>query len=128
MSWGSALYSLCKEFNMDKHQNNKPFLQSQHIPNTIRKGSGDAVKEHGSGGVPAGIRARFEASLCIGLPHAVGLLIANGRHDLDELERPLVQVQRAHPGQVGAEVTMDAWALDTDEGAQVEARPIWVWR
>lgn len=42
--------------------------------------------------LPAGVRSRFKASLSVGLPHAVGQLVANGRHHLDELQRPLIQV------------------------------------
>lgn len=78
--------------------------------------------------LPAGVRRRFEASLCVGLPHAVGELVADGRHDPDELQRPLVQVQRANPGQVGAQVPVDARALDADQGPEVQTRPVRVWK
>lgn len=80
------------------------------------------------GFLPAGVWSRFEASLSVGLPHAVGELVANCWHDLDELERPLVQVQRANPGQVGAQVSVDARALDADQGPEVQTGPVWVWR
>lgn len=77
--------------------------------------------------LPAGVRSRFEAALGVGLPHAVGELVADGRHDFDELQRPLVQVQRSNSGQVGAQVPVDARTLDADEGAEVQARPVRVW-
>ena len=60
------------------------------------------------GFLPAGVRRRFEAALCVALPHAVGQLVADGGHDLDYLQGPLVQVQRAHARQVSAQVTVDA--------------------
>lgn len=74
--------------------------------------------------LPAGVRPGFEASLGVGLPHAVGQLVADGRHHLDELQGPLVQVQGADPGQVGPQVPMDAGALDADQSAEVEAGPV----
>ncbi|KAF3856992.1 hypothetical protein F7725_008851 [Dissostichus mawsoni] len=57
-------------------------------------------------------------------PTAVGQLVADGRHDADQLQRPLVQVQRAHPGQVRAQVPVDPRALDADQGAQVQRGPV----
>lgn len=77
--------------------------------------------------LPAGVWSRFEATLGVGLPHAVGELVADGRHDLEELQRPLVQVQRSDPGQVGAQVPVDARALDADQGPEVQTRPVRVW-
>lgn len=81
----------------------------------------------GIGHLPAGVRTRFGASLRVGLPHTVGELVADGRHDLEELQRPLVQVQRANPGQVGAQVPVDARALDADQGPEVKTCPVRVW-
>lgn len=78
--------------------------------------------------LPAGVWSRFEASLSVGLPHTVGELVADRRHHLDELQRPLVQVQRANPGQVSAQISVDAWALDADQGSEVQTRPVWIWR
>ena len=77
--------------------------------------------------VPRGVRRGFVAALGVGLPHAVGQLVADGRQHLDELQGPLVQVQGAHPGEVGAQVPVDPRALDADQGAQVEAGPVGVW-
>lgn len=61
----------------------------------------------GGVGLPAGVGPRLGAALCVGLPHAVGQLVADGRHDLEQLQRPLVQVQRAHTGQVRPQVAVD---------------------
>lgn len=76
--------------------------------------------------LPAGVRRRFGPSLCVGLPHAVGQLVANGCHDFDELQRPLVQVQGPNSGQVGAQVPVDTRALDADQSPQIQAGPVWV--
>lgn len=74
--------------------------------------------------LPAGVWSRFQVSLCVRLPHAVGELVADGRHHPDELQRPLVQVQRPDPGQVGAQVPVDARTLDADQSSEVQTRPV----
>lgn len=74
--------------------------------------------------LPAGVWSRFQVSLRVGLPHAVGELVADGRHHPDELQRPLVQVQRPDPGQVGAQVPVDARTLDADQSSEVQTRPV----
>lgn len=76
--------------------------------------------------LPAGVRRRFGPSLCVGLPHAVGELVANGCHDFDELQRPLVQVQGPNSGQVGAQVPVDPRALDADQSPEIQTGPVWV--
>ena len=62
------------------------------------------------------------------LPDAVGHVVANGSQHLSEFPGPVVQVQRAHPGEVGAQVPVDPRALYADQRAQVEAGPGGVWR
>lgn len=57
-------------------------------------------------------------------PHSVGQGIADGRHDHEKLARPVVQVQGAYAGQVGAQVAMDPGALNAHEGAQVQTCPV----
>lgn len=76
--------------------------------------------------LPAGFRARLGAVLDRSFPHGVGQGVANGGHDHDQLERPVVQVQGAHAGEVGAQVAVDAGALDADERTQVQAGPVGV--
>ena len=66
-------------------------------------------------------------SLRVRLPHTVGELVADGRHHPDELQRPLVQVQRPDPGQVGAQVPVDARTLDADQSSEVQTCPVRVW-
>ena len=45
-------------------------------------------------------------ALAVLLPDAVGQLVPDRRHHLDELYRPVIQVERADPGEVRAEVSV----------------------
>ena len=61
------------------------------------------------------------------LPDAVCQLIPDWRHHLDELYRPVIQVERADPGEMRAKVSVYAWAFDTYEGSQIQAGPVRVY-
>lgn len=61
------------------------------------------------------------------LPDAVCQLIPNWRHHLDELYRPVIQVERADPGEMRAKVSVYTWAFDTYEGSQIQAGPVRVY-
>ena len=66
--------------------------------------------------------------LSIYLSIPVGNVVAQGGHDGQMAGGPLVEVERPHPRDVAAQVAVDAWALDADEDAEVEARPVGVWK
>ena len=100
-------------------------LTLKHCPLSAAGSSACCVR---CGLLPAGVRPGLQAPLGVGLPHAVGELVADGRHDLDELQGPLVQVQGADPGQVGPQVPVDPRALDADQGSEVQTRPVGAWR
>lgn len=77
--------------------------------------------------LPAGVRGGLQTPLCIGLPHAIGQIVSDGRHDFNKFKRPLIQVKRANAGQVCAEVTMDTRTLNTDQSTQIQTGPVGVW-
>lgn len=72
---------------------------------------------------PCRTRCGFGPSLGAALPDAVGHVVSDGSQHLCELSRPVVQVQRAHTGQVSPQVSVDAWALDADQRTQIETGP-----
>lgn len=74
--------------------------------------------------LPCGVQRGLCPPLAILFPDAVGQLVPNGRHHLDELDGPVIQVQRSNSREVGAEVPVDPRALDAHEGSQVQAGPV----
>lgn len=72
---------------------------------------------------PGGSRAGFGPALGAALPDAVGHVVPDGGQDPRQLSRPVVQVQRAHAGQVGPQVPVDPRALDADQRPQVQTGP-----
>ena len=77
---------------------------------------------------PAAVGARLAVALQSPLPHTVGHGVPDGRHHHAQLHGPVVQIQGAHAGQVGAQVPVDPRALDADQSPQVETGPVWIWR
>lgn len=61
------------------------------------------------------------------LPDAVCQLVPNRRHHSDELYRPVIQVERADPGEVSAKVSVYTWAFNTYEGSQIQTGPVRVY-
>lgn len=57
--------------------------------------------------LPCGVQRGLRPPLGALLPDAVGQLVPDGRHHLDELNRPVVEVQRPDSREVGAEVPVD---------------------
>lgn len=78
--------------------------------------------------LPGGVRWRFHVALAALLPDAVCQLVSDRRHHLDELYRPVIQVEGADPGEVCAKVSVYTWAFDTYEGSQIQAGPVGVYR
>ena len=58
------------------------------------------------------------------LPDGVGDVVPEPRHDGYMTRGPLVQVEAADPGDVRAEVTVDAAALNTDQNSQIKTGPV----
>lgn len=56
---------------------------------------------------PGGSGAGLGPALGAALPNAVGHVVPDGGQDLSQLTRPVVQVQRAHTGQVRTQVAVD---------------------
>lgn len=67
------------------------------------------------------------SSLSAALPDGVGHVVADGREHLAELGGEVVEVKRAHAGQVRSQVPVDPGALDADQRSQVKACPRRIW-
>lgn len=56
--------------------------------------------------LPGGVCRRFHVALAALLPDAVCQLVSDRRHHLDELYRPVIQVEGADTGEVRAKVSV----------------------
>lgn len=57
--------------------------------------------------LPRGVQRGLGPPLAALLPDTVGQLVPDGRHHLDELDGPVVEVQRSDSRKVGAEIPVD---------------------
>lgn len=74
--------------------------------------------------LPTAVRGGLGEAFHCSFPDSIGQGVADGCHDHEKLARPVVQVQGAHTGQVGAQVAMDPRALNAHKGTQVETCPV----
>lgn len=96
------------------------------LKNTLNYGGNFRLKRRGHRRLPGGVWPGLHASLSVSLPHAVGHLVTDSRHHFDEFQRPIIQVERADPGQVCTQVPVNARALDANQSSEVETCPVWV--
>ena len=118
-----------------RHSHEKALTYGNHLFLSLPTGSGDLCAHLRARGPPrlsspAGTRPSQTVLTCghAALPDGVGGRVSEGQHHGQMSGRPLIQVQRADPTDVRAQVPVDAGALDTHQDAQVQAGPVRVCR